>query len=369
MISAWWSWIAGVSLQAMALLAVVFVLDAVLLRRGWPAVRVALWCAVLARLLLPPDLAAPWSLASTLAANAPVEWTPTIVRDAGRAKGWIFGLWLAGVVGFAMRAFLARHALERLVARAHDAPRHAERELARLGERLGLARVPMLRVSDELGGPAVVVLGSRTVVMLPTELLGPGTAFEREHALLHEIAHLVRRDPLAARVVAFVRALFWFHPAAWIASRKLAELRELGADARVAAELRERTPEYRAVLLAAAARQHGLAAPSGASGFVSGPSLLLLRLSRLERPLWRTSRLERAAGAAAFLAFALFVLPMACELPRRIGLDSTVSAALARWERAVASDERQNCLEVQAAARILQAHAQLTGEDLTRTNP
>lgn len=369
MIAAWWSWTVGVSLQAGVLLAVVLAVDLVLRRRGSPAVRAALWSVLLLRFLLPPGLGAAWSLSTRVAERAAVDWTAVPAPASSSAIVWIFVLWAAGVAALAGRARRATRALERLVARSERTPQHVEHECARLARCFGLARAPDLRVSEAFGGPAVLVLRSCAVIVLPRALLEADARVEREHAFLHELAHLHRRDPMKARLVHAFQALFWFHPAVWIAGRRLAELRELGADARVALELRERTSDYRASLLAAAERKFTRRAPLGASAFVSGPSLLLLRLARLERPVWRSARSERAAGAAVFAGLALFVLPMACELPRALQLDPVVARALERWRRAEASDERQNCLEVQAAARVLQAHALLTGEDLTRRVP
>ncbi len=365
MIGAWWSWMLGVSLQAGLLLALVLALDLVLRRRGWIAVRVALWSALLLRFALPPEFGAPWSLSARVARTAELDWSAVAAAPTSAASGWIFAAWLAGVALVLARSLRARRRLAALVDSAAPAPRAVELEFAACARRMGLARVPELRVDPAFGGPAVVVLGARAIVVLPPSLLGDDAREEREHALLHELAHLARRDPLAARAVEFAQAFLWFHPAAWLARRRLAELRELGADARVARELGERASEYRASLLAAAERALLRPAPVGATAFVSTSSLLLLRLARLEHPIRRSPRVERAAGASAFAALALFVLPMACELPRVAGLDPVVQRALERLQRAVDADERQNCLEVQAAARVLQAHQMLTGEDLT----
>ncbi|MBK7875983.1 MAG: M56 family metallopeptidase [Planctomycetes bacterium] len=365
MISAWWSWTLGVSLQAAALLAVVLALDLVLRRRGSPAVRAALWSVLLLRFVLPPELGAPWSVSTRLAESAAIDWSAAARPLPAALDAWLFAAWLAGAAFVVARGWRARRVLSTLVRSATTAPCEVELECARLSRRLGLSHVPDVRVSDAFGGPAVVALGGRAVIVLPSSLLDADSSLEREHALLHELAHLARRDPLRARFVRAVQTVFWFHPAAWIAGRRLAELREFGADARVANELRERTEEYRSSLLATAERRYVRAAPAGASAFVSGPSLLILRLARLEQPLWRTARVERAAGAAVFAALAFFVLPMACQLPGALGLDPVVARALERYQRAVDSDERQNCLEVQAAARVLQAHQLLTGEDLT----
>ncbi len=48
--------------------------------------------------------------------------------------------------------------------------------------------------------------------------------------MLHELAHVRRRDPLFTLLAAINKAVFWFHPLAWWLERRLAELAEFAAD-------------------------------------------------------------------------------------------------------------------------------------------
>ncbi|MFT6861542.1 MAG: cell division protein FtsI/penicillin-binding protein 2 [Akkermansiaceae bacterium] len=48
--------------------------------------------------------------------------------------------------------------------------------------------------------------------------------------LLHEAAHLRRRDPLIRFLSALIRAAFWFHPLVWIAQRQLIAAQEQSCD-------------------------------------------------------------------------------------------------------------------------------------------
>ena len=51
-----------------------------------------------------------------------------------------------------------------------------------------------------------------------------------QSVLLHEAAHLKRRDPLTRFLSSVVKALFWFHPLAWLAHRQLISSQEQACD-------------------------------------------------------------------------------------------------------------------------------------------
>ena len=48
--------------------------------------------------------------------------------------------------------------------------------------------------------------------------------------LLHELAHLRRRDSLVSLVTEILCGLLWFHPMIWRAAERVAELQEQSAD-------------------------------------------------------------------------------------------------------------------------------------------
>ena len=70
----------------------------------------------------------------------------------------------------------------------------------------------------------------RPALVIPSELralLGPE---EIRMALSHELAHFKRRDLAWSAMAAMVRALFFFHPLVWWASRRMELAQEIAAD-------------------------------------------------------------------------------------------------------------------------------------------
>jgi beta-lactamase regulating signal transducer with metallopeptidase domain len=334
LVAAWWEWIAPVALQGAALILLVALLDRVLRGRARPRVRMALWTAALARLALPAGWHLPTSLTAPAAAALGVA--PAVPADGGRAIGpWLpvlAGAWILGAAALAAVAILrARAARRRLLGEGSaPVPEAALRALERAARAAGLPRPPALVVSAAAPGPAVIGL-LRPLVVLPVPVPPEEDLFPM---LLHECAHVARRDPWARLAVRAAAAAFWFHPAVHYAVRRTESLRELCCDATVARILRERTPEYRAALLRQARRIAGPAVPGLA--FHSGDGLAA-RIRALEGAPWTRTGPERAAAAAAALFVAGCLAPMGPEMAppgaRRLAAARAVLEAASRGER------------------------------------
>ena len=107
-------------------------------------------------------------------------------------------------------------------------------------EWLGLARLPgwlrvELRYSQfEIMPMALGVLRAR--VLLPRSANG-WPEEQRRAVLLHEIAHLVRLDPLTQALTRSACTLFWFNPLVWLVAKRLTEEQEKACDDLAAARL------------------------------------------------------------------------------------------------------------------------------------
>ncbi|MEM7199064.1 MAG: M56 family metallopeptidase [Planctomycetota bacterium] len=308
----WWQWLAATALPGAVMAVGVRSLELGLGARLGARLATLLWGAVLVRLLVP--FAGPWSLdAAPLAGGWSAASVPGATPAAAAWLGLAFGCWLVGAAcGLLALAAGAARARSSWLIDAARPPAGVREAAGHAAQRLGLRRPVRVRVVHGAAGPAVVGL-LRPVVVLPARLLGVAGGEGRarlEHVLLHELAHVRRRDPLAAALCIAVRAPLWLHPAAWLAVRRLAAQREIGCDAAVVRALGS-SHAYRRTLLELAALRHlrpiGLTVPFG------GGRQLLVRLRRLERG--RSSRRARRVAALAGAVAAALTLSLFAGAP------------------------------------------------------
>jgi beta-lactamase regulating signal transducer with metallopeptidase domain len=344
-IADWWAWSLPSVLQTTLLLGLAWAADRLLVRRVWPQLLILCWLLALGRFLLPPDLCSPVSVTAafggtTLAAAKFAPGANTLIA--------CFALWLAGFltvlsVRASCRARL--HARVKLVTPARAWMHLLERAARTIGNR----RLPRVGEMDGLATPAVLGL-FRPTLLLPRGWLARAPTRRDEHALLHELAHLKRRDLWCDELWALLRAALWFHPLAWIAVERLHVLSELQCDQTVARALGSEAHSYRDTLVLAA--RHLAAAPArgGLRGFLGHPSAIIVRIESLERTATRSLALVRGVSAAVAVALAACVLPMA---PRADDLRARAREVFAAERRG----DAPSCFALQAAAMVLQANS------------
>jgi len=90
-------------------------------------------------------------------------------------------------------------------------------------------RTVTLCTSDEIHVPTAIGFFQPAVV-IPTWLLDSLSAGELNQIVLHELAHLSRRDDWTNLAQQLIKALFFFHPAVWWIEKKLSLEREIACD-------------------------------------------------------------------------------------------------------------------------------------------
>jgi hypothetical protein len=196
----------------------------------------------------------------TVAAPLPIALAPPAVEpSAWPAVGWL-GLaaaWAAGAAIVFARALRAMRAAVRAAKVAPDAPADARALLAELAVRARV-RPPRLVVGDGAVGPHVVgVFGP--IIVVPPALLGDAMLLRA--ALLHELAHVRRKDTFGRLVQLWAGSIFFFYPVVRVIGRRLDLAREAACDAWAVEAGELPRPAY-ARLLVRMATLRAAAAPS-----------------------------------------------------------------------------------------------------------
>lgn len=251
------------------------------------------------------ELAAPAPLRS---ANAAGE---AAVSAAGRPSlPWSTVLaWTWGIGIVLLASARARHVIRfRSALRgAHSPPASLSRASERIAGRLGLERVPDILMLPARLSPLVWSVGGRPRVILPSDLphrLGPDGL---ETILVHELAHVRRKDHLVRLLELVVTTLFWWHPVVWWACGRLRELEERCCDAAVLDAVPQGARTYATALVDTLdiLSETRVTVPLGATG--ARPTVpLTRRIEMLSRPY-----VNRLTARSVLLVALIALVPMA----------------------------------------------------------
>ncbi len=207
----------------------------------------------LAALLLLP-LAAFLPSVFVLQAGAPVAANANAAPDhAAHALAWVLigvaALWAAGTLALLARGIAGAWALAMLHRRSRVHGFDTKR-LADWAERAGFHGGWTLRFSAAVETPLSWGI-FRPTILLP-EVCADWDRGALDAAMLHELAHLSRRDAVSQALALMCCALYWPHPLVWVQARSLSADAETAADdAVIGAGVRP--SDYAALLLHVAA--------------------------------------------------------------------------------------------------------------------
>jgi beta-lactamase regulating signal transducer with metallopeptidase domain len=140
----------------------------------------------------------------------------------------VSALWLVGGLIASLRPLLGLWGIARLSQGSRPVSDAPTLTLAsECASVLGLSGMPALRQAD---APVPMTWGwRRPIVLLP---MGAHIWLEDRlrAVLLHELAHIRRRDWLSHRFADVVCALYWFHPLVWLTARRLRAEGEIACD-------------------------------------------------------------------------------------------------------------------------------------------
>ena len=249
-------------LHASTLALLAWLLSVTLLRRCPPALLAALWTVVLVKFLLPPLLPGDFSLSSWLSAaigelgllaadaqsaqasaahfgsgTATTLPAGTLAESllsflglaAGLAKGAFLPLYLLLAGWLSARQLLRSVRLWRWVGRLPRAGEQMERKVGELAARIGLGRPPQVLTTGESVSPFVIGLW-RPRLVLPSQTLKRLDPQSVQALIVHELAHLRRRDHWVRSIQNSVRLLLFFWPPVWWVCRRIDRFAEMACD-------------------------------------------------------------------------------------------------------------------------------------------
>lgn len=215
---------------------------------------------------------------------------------------WALGGWAAGAALLALRLAGGWLWMQRLRRNLEPLDAAWEARLQALARGMGL-RMARAGISRRVASPQVIGW-IRPLILVPVGCLSGLDPAGLEALLVHELAHIRRRDCLANLLQSLVECLLFYHPAVWWISRRVRLEREACCDDAAVrfcgdplhyAETLNRLDDLRTLI------------PSPAQGATGGT--LMLRITRLISPQGIAPRtawalpllaLSLAAGAALF---------------------------------------------------------------------
>jgi beta-lactamase regulating signal transducer with metallopeptidase domain len=248
-----------------------------------PVARHALWVIVLVKFITPPLVVWPWAAPDPLGlsraqeiteAMVPSEVTEAIDPDPGttiapdvtkaaapslsgspeirsesplEASTVFIAIWILGSVCLLALEGLRLLRQARRVATALPADPAIEQRVAALAIQLRVAPVPVLTMPGATS-PVVWCLG-RPTLLWPADL-GDQSDACIDGLIVHELAHIARRDHIVGWVELVAGVAWWWNPLFWSVRRALREQAELACDAWVISVLPNGRRAYAESLLA-----------------------------------------------------------------------------------------------------------------------
>jgi len=169
----------------------------------------------------------------------PVSQDPTVSDSPLAANFWnwsswkplVWSVWLTGTIGWLLMAGIRVVRFQLLLRYAERAPDDLQERVQLLAECLGLAGIPTVWLVPGAVSPMIWPVGLGPRLLLPHGLMERLTPEQRDTLLVHELAHLHRRDHWVRALELLVTGLYWWHPVVWWGRQAIREAEEECCDA------------------------------------------------------------------------------------------------------------------------------------------
>ncbi|HEV3204722.1 MAG TPA: M56 family metallopeptidase, partial [Gemmataceae bacterium] len=221
----------------------------------------------------------------------------------------LFSVWLTGALAWFALAGWRLFCFRKLLRFAGPAPIELQDQVKRYANQLGLSRSPGAWMVPGAVSPMLWALIGRPRLLLPTDLWERMNDNQRATLLVHELAHLCRRDHWVRLLELLAAGLFWWHPVLWLAKHQLRQAEEECCDAWVVWVLPQFARDYALALMETVdfLSEVRLALPPVVSG-IGHVHLLKRRLAMIM--LGTTSKTLSRAGFIALVGLGALVLPL-----------------------------------------------------------
>lgn len=222
------------------------------------------------------------------------------VRDAvGRLPAVPAVVWFTGIALIISCRILRILRVRGILARGKRAPAEVRAMVSRVADEIGLRQPPVTLVVPDRVSP-MVWCGLTPRLILPRELWGQLDDIGRRAVLLHELAHVRRRDHWITWIETIVGSLYWWHPVVWWVRGRLREEAENCCDAWVTWLFPRGRRAFAEALLVT--RQY--VAEGGASAPVNGIGVISGRAGQFARRLTMVMT-QRSSPSLSFSGIAL----------------------------------------------------------------
>ena len=236
-------------------------------------------------------------------------------------------VWALVVLGIITSLVWAAMTVRRLVRNARPLDTDDWRTpLWEIADRMGLEDAPRLLRSEEAKMPFACGMLKPTIV-LPAECDG-WTLDRRRAVLLHELAHVRRRDLFGHTLGRLVCAVYWFHPLVWTAAKRLRNESERACDD-LALSCGTRATDYAEHLLDIVTSVRRDTTPSVAMAMARRKEFEGRMLAILD-PELRHSSPSRRQSAALIASLALISFTVAATAPVARSASAAATAQTAR---------------------------------------
>jgi hypothetical protein len=241
-------------------------------------------------------------------------------------------VWLAGAMLLLVRLLLGDRQIRRLLSGGQPVVRESlDESLGIVAATLGVSRLPPIIASPTVACPVVAGL-MRPIVVLPIEFVKSAEPAQLTDVLIHECAHVLRRDTWIGLAQRLVQLAFWPHPLIYVMNRSLSRAREEVCDNYVLR--RGDAVGYAQTLLELAERYRARSVPAAALAIFSPRWKLEDRVAGLLNP---QRHHETRVGRAKFAVLAALVVAGGSALAAGRFDDPRPKAEAATYDVAIAT--------------------------------